>query len=232
MRKPAFISSFTALVLAALLAGSHAHAQRSQALCKDLLDALDAGTETGDHEIDNVGCVSFAGRMYANTALDGIEEDAIIGVGTADVTLDHDDLTDLATTRVVLAQAAGAGKFFFIDWAVVLKTGSAAIPAGGASATLGIDVAPAMGGVHDSIPAISVTGTGFGAGVFDTGDTFIRRFRPSRIGVGVASIADTPIVAAVTSDATAWDAAVAQIENTAEVRIIVRYRIIDTTDRF
>ena len=211
----------TAAIALAVLA-LPAQAQRSQGLCQDDTDG----------RVDGANCVEMDFRMWAGQATKGIEEDAIIGVGSADVTLSHAQLSDLETARVQLVPAPGLGKYLFIDWAAVIKTHDDDVPPGGDYVGIGITVAPAAGGVlTGDIPTIQVTATGFGVGVFDGAQT-IRRLRPSRIGIGVASIADTPIVALVAGDAAAWNALVAELDTAVTLRIVVRYRIIDTADPF
>ena len=227
--------ALTAFLVASLLAAGHVHAQRSQALCKELVDALDAGTETGEPTIDGVNCVHFDGRIYASSALDGLEEDAIIGVGSVDVELDHDDLTNLPTTRVVLAPNSEAGKYFFIDWIAIVKTATTTSTgdfAGFLAPSLAVVAAPEAGGVyagHDAIELLTHVGPN---GLFQN-EPYVRRYTPSSFGGrGFPSTAATPIVAAATGDAAAWATHLAAIDSSMAVRIVVRYRVIDTTDRF
>ena len=138
----------TSILLALALAtvALPASAQRSQGLC-------DGDTVT---TVDDVNCVRMNFRMWARQDTEGLEEDAIIGVGTADVTLDRADLAALATTRIGLAPAPGAGKYHFVDWVAFIKTQSDGAPygTGGGRVGVGVGVANASGGLWTVRPPI------------------------------------------------------------------------------
>ena len=215
---------FIATALIAALFAATAHAQRSQALCSRDTDGV----------VDGSSCVEMTFRMFSGDSLNGIEEDAIIGVGSADVTLSHAQLSDLETTRVVLVSAPGTGKYFFIDWVAVIKTAADGAPlgTGGGRVGLGVSVAPQAGGVLDVRPTIYAQAVGVrGPGVLSDGAT-IGRFSPTAIGVAEATAENTPIVVAVLGPVADWNAVVAELDATVTLRIIVRYRVIDTADTF
>ena len=211
--------------LAALMTACGANAQRSQALCQGDADGV----------VDGQNCVEMGFRMWSGLNTQGLEEDTIIGVGSADVTLDHDDLAALPTTRVVLVPAPGAGKYLWIDWAAVIKPGSDDVPYTETFSTLGLTVASAAGGVLSgtAVPTVYAQAAGYGIGIWDDAAPFIRRYSPgSPFGGGESSIEDMPIVALVSSAAADWAAVVAEIATTETLRIVVRYRVIDTADTF
>ena len=230
--KTTFAAFLLALALAGTVLAPDAHAQRPQALCKDLLAALNAGTETGEFEIDDAACINFEGRIYSGTPGEGLEEDAIIGVGSVDVTLTNDQIDALATTRVEIVPAQGPGTYVFLDWVAVVKTDADTVPNTLASATMGVTVAPQAGGVlTGAVPTVYWTATGFGVGVFDAGAS-IRRLRPGAFGIGEVSLEDTPVVAVVSTDEAGWTAMAAEIADTVTLRIVARYRVITTADQF
>lgn len=209
------------LTLLILLVSGVALAQRSQALCQG--DA--------DGRIDGQNCVEMNFRMWSGLNTQGLEEDAIIGIGSADVTVTHAQLSDLETTRVQLVPAPGAGKYLFIDWAVIIKTDDDGVPADTASVWIGIAVAPPAGGLLTESPSILQVAGGFASNLFVDGETYVRRLVPTSF-VGRDSTANTPIVIGAIGDAASWNAMVAELDNTVTLRIVVRYRIIDTTDSF
>lgn len=210
-----------------------AHAQRSAALCQSLAAAQELDYTLPDPAVDGVPCTNLEGRIYAQSELHGIEEDAIIGVGSSDETLDHDALSNLATTRVVLVPAPGAGKYLFIDWVAVIRTHAVGVTYSGNTVSLAFGVAPETGGtLAGGVPTVHVLASGFDAGVFDGDEAFIRRLRPSRVGIGVSSTADTPIVAGVFGDDAEWSAMTAGLPSEMTLRIVTRYRVIDTSDSF
>ena len=75
-------------------------------------------------------CVEMGFRMWSSLSTEGLEEDSIIGIGSAEVTLHLDELTDLGTTRIELAEAPGEGKFLFVDWVILVKDSSVVPTAG------------------------------------------------------------------------------------------------------
>ena len=212
-----------ALLAGCLLCPDLALAQRSQALCKD------AVANTAEGRVDGINCTSLEGRIYAITDLDGLEEDAIIGIGSADITLTRAQITDLATTRVVLATAPGVGKHYFIDWVVIIKTDTDGADSGNIG--IGVTVATESGGQLEPRITIYAQAVGFGAGFFTAGP-HIGRYSPTAVGVAESTTEDTPIVVGVNGTEANWSAVVAQLDTSVTLRIIVRYRIIDTTATF
>ena len=196
-------------------------AQRSQALCQ-----LDT-----DGRIDGQNCVEMGFRIWAGLSTQGLEEDAIIGIGSAEVTLRLDELTDLGTTRIELAEAPGEGKFLFIDWVILVKD-SSVVPTAGQGAAMGITVASLAGSIISGIPSVYAVGSGFGVGVFDVDGLEVRRHTAGGSGAREVTAENTPIILGVSGFASTWDSMIAALDNTVVLRVIIRYRTIDTTDEF
>lgn len=223
------------LALAMLCAGAAtvSHAQRSQSLCKDLVEAIDAGTETGEPEIDGVPCIRAEGRFYADDGQEGYEEAATIGLGFADRTLTNAELNDLEDTRIELVGALGADSYLFIDWMAIVRTSDDGIAAGTATPSVGLGVAidAAGTGAIDGVTDIYWAAGGFGS-LFGEDDPVVRRQTPLRGGIGESSVANAPIVLGVAGDADDWDALMALVPAAVTLRVILRYRVITTADTF
>lgn len=225
-----FCVALAAAALSCALFGQ-AQAQRAQSLCKDLVEAINAGTETGEPEIDGTACVRFEGRQYAIDDTEGFEEDAIIGVGSADATLSYSQLSDLETDRVALVPAPGADRYLFVDWVTIIKTNPDGVPANQPSVWIAIAVAPQAGGPIDVSPAIIEVAGGIASNIFEDQNTFVRRYEPPGFG-GEDSTENTPLVLGVIGSEDAWNNMIAEVDSDMELRFIVRYRVISTADTF
>ena len=195
--------------------------QQSQALCQ-----LEASGR-----IDGQNCVEMSFRIWSSLPTQGLEEDAIIGIGSAEVTLRLDELTDLGTTRIELVSAPGEGKFLFVEWVVLVKD-SSVVPTAGQGASMGITVAPLAGGTLSGIPSVYAVGSGFGVGVFDVAGLEVRRHTAGGSGAREVTAEDTPIVLGVSGFTSTWDSMIGTLDSTVVLRVIIRYRIIDTNFEF